>query len=251
MAEHLPKRIALKTHHGTYVGALENDQVRLVPHCKEWEIFEVEKQHDKVSLKTFKGRYISARDKESVPVKTVEHSRDWEQFKVHQVGPDQFAFQASFGTFLNANEHADKGLALGPALKAWETFTIVNHENYGKVYLKTAHSTFVGALETEQVRLVPHNKGWELFEFERKDDGRYAIKTFKGMYLSARDKEPVAVKAVAQCRDWELFKVIPQHGGHRFSILSHHGTYLAAHGSADKGLYLTSHNGDAIFEFAH
>jgi len=251
MSEHIPKRVSLKTVHGTYVGALENEQIRLVPHAKEWEIFEVEHHDHKVSFKTFKGLYISARDKEPVAVKAVPQCRDWEHFSVQQIGTDQFAFQASFGTFLNANEHADKGCALGPKVSTWETFTVINQENYGKVYLKSPHSTFVGALETEQVRLVPHNKGWELFDIERHEDGRYSIKTFKGLYISARDKEPVAVKAVAQCRDWELFKIIPQHGGHKFSFLSAHGTYLASHGSADKGLYLTPHNADAIFEFAH
>jgi len=247
MAHH---KVALKTHEGSFIGALENEALRIVPHSKEWEFFELVPQSgNKIAIKTFKGLFISARDKEPVAVKAVSQCRDWEWFELVRVEDRHVAFKSAHHNYLSAT---GSGLGLSSNLGKNEQFKLISHDHLpDKASLKTHHGTFIGALENETLRLVPHNRGWELFDIDRVGE-QVSIKTFKGLYISARDKENVDVKAVPVRKEWELFELVPLDGHHKFAFLSAHHSYLAAHGHADKGLYLSRHlNNDTTFELVH
>ena len=135
-----PQEIALISHHGQYVTAMDDQDrwaVRQVPELNQCEVFTLEHHwNGKISLKTCYGQYITAPERG-------DERQDWilrqetdlskcGQFDMYELGGDRVAFKTCAGKFITAG---DNGLGwegelewalVGESdiLDDWEYFTL-------------------------------------------------------------------------------------------------------------------------------
>jgi len=107
--------------------------------------------------------------------------------------------------------------------KEWEQFELCgSHGHYG---LKSAHGTYISALDNGGVTLIDHLKGWEEFKIHEvlpssvKSGDKVAIKTSHGTFLSAWDDG--SLKQQSHIKEWEQWVIEKTDDGH-FSIKSAH-----------------------------
>eukprot|EP01091_Cochliopodium_minus_P010458 TRINITY_DN276_c0_g1_i1.p1 TRINITY_DN276_c0_g1~~TRINITY_DN276_c0_g1_i1.p1 ORF type:complete len:116 (-),score=26.62 TRINITY_DN276_c0_g1_i1:66-413(-) len=68
------QRIALKSHHGTYLRADTNGTVNQTSTVQDWEIWHVEEKGKKIALKSHHGNYLTV---DGSTIKLGSHPQEW------------------------------------------------------------------------------------------------------------------------------------------------------------------------------
>mmetsp|Transcript_27749 Transcript_27749/g.46968 ORF Transcript_27749/g.46968 Transcript_27749/m.46968 type:complete len:814 (-) Transcript_27749:153-2594(-) len=221
-------KIALLTHHNTYISARRNLSVRQMGQAKAWEIFTVEIKEAKVAFRSHHGTYLSARKDNSV--KLEPHCKAWEMFDPVFQG-QKLGLRSAHKTFICAmNDNI--GFCCNPHCKGWELYSIVPHgplqalgfESGDKVSLRDMHNSIM-SVDSDGVisQVVKEGDSSSVFTVEI-SRGKVALKSSQGTYLVARKNRTIGVNK--KCSPNALFTPISKWGKIGFKTI--HESYLCS-----------------------
>jgi len=217
-------RVALRSHHGTYVSGRDNGSVTAVTQCQEWEtwqqMFSPDGRHGFMS---FHGKYLSVDQGGGVTASKTQFM-DWEKFRItggsqpayqpaaqqpyipQQQGGQQSFFQTAHGKFIRV--HPDNRVdGESGNMQEWERITIQQMPN-GRVTLRSHHGSYLSGRDNGSVTAVTQCAEWETWQqiFSPDNSGRHGFMSFHGKYLSVDQSGSVTANKT-QFMDWEKFRI--------------------------------------------
>mmetsp|Transcript_17462 Transcript_17462/g.42637 ORF Transcript_17462/g.42637 Transcript_17462/m.42637 type:complete len:332 (+) Transcript_17462:184-1179(+) len=230
----LPAKVALSTAHGSYLSMTppHGGHVRLKTHPYESEEWDLQKDGDKHYLQSWFKTYLSSNWDAQEGYKLTKLKFNDEAFVVQTVGQEPYCtFKGSNGKYLSANPDVRDGVKQADRPDAWEIWEMHNSP-HGRVILRSAHGTFLGAG-------APHSHGnvthayeidtWEVFTLNHLH-GRVTIQSSHGTYLAAHAKAETNRRMMCSSRAslWELWTPWLSKGHGKICLQANGGDFLWA-----------------------
>jgi hypothetical protein len=206
-------KLAFKTYYDTYLCAMNDETMSQQKNSEEWEYFTLEKaKYGKFNIKTAFSTYVSALKNGTLSQQKNANAEEEFDIKLISKGRQvsirpgkKVSLKSHHGTFICATKDGLLCQEIHPG--DFTRFTLHNSgENWS---FETYFGTYVTAcMDKDKFAQKGNDKNYlEQFRIVLLGDGRYALQTVHGTFLSAN--KDGSISQSAKCKDWESFTFQP------------------------------------------